>query len=158
MNTKQKLIIAFVLLFLTGVITGVTGTRITYRNMLARALERPSIFSERLNASLGKLSLQPEQEQKIAQILTEFREQRQDLREEFRPRFLKILTDTRQGFLAELTDEQQIEFHNAVGDELPLLQQVFEGCRGGRAQSISRAKGAHGARPRRSIVEERLVW
>ena len=127
MNTKQKLIIAFAVLFVTGVITGVTGTRITYRNMLARALERPSIFSERLNASLAKLSLTPKQDQKIAQILTEFREQRQGLREEFRPRLWKILTDTRQGILAELTDEQQIEFHNAVRDDLPLLQQVFEG-------------------------------
>ena len=126
MNTKQKLIIAFIVLFLTGVITGVTGTRITYRNMLARALERPSIFSERVNASLAKLSLPPEQDQKIAQILKEFREQTQNLREEFRPRLWKILTDTRQGILAELTDEQQIEFHNAVRDDLPLLQQVFE--------------------------------
>ena len=120
MNTKRKLIIAFVVLFVTGVITGVTGTRITCRNMLARALERPSIFSERLDASLGKLSLPPEQDQKITQILTEFREERQGLREEFRPRLWKILTDTRQGILAELTDEQQIEFHNAVRDDLPI--------------------------------------
>ena len=38
MNTKSKLIIAFVVLFLTGVVTGVMGTRIVYRNMLAKAL------------------------------------------------------------------------------------------------------------------------
>ena len=126
MNTKLKITIAFVILYLTGVITGVMGTRIVYRNMLANALERPSILSERVDASLSNLSLSPEQDQKIAQILTEFREQRQGLREEFRPRFWKILTDTRQGILAELTDEQQIEFHNAVRDDLPLLQQVFE--------------------------------
>ena len=71
MNTKSKLIIAFVVLFLTGVVTGVMGTRIVYRNMLAKALERPSILSERVEASLGNLSLSPEQDQKIAQILTE---------------------------------------------------------------------------------------
>ena len=127
MNTKSKLITAFVVLFLTGVITGVTGTRIAYRNMLAKALEGTSILSEHVEANLGKLSLPLEQDQKIAQVLTEFREQTQNLREEFRPRFWKILTDTRQGILAELTDEQQIEFHNAVRDDLPLLQQVFEG-------------------------------
>jgi hypothetical protein len=126
MNTKSKLIIAFVVLFLTGVITGVTGTRIAYRNMLAKALERSSILSERVEASLGKLSLPPEQDQKIAQILTESREQRQDLREEFRPRLWTILTDTRQRILAELTPEQQVELRKTVRDDLPLLQWMLE--------------------------------
>ena len=126
MNTKSKLTIAFVLLFLTGLVTGVMGTRIAYRNMLAKALERPSLLSERVEASLGKLSLLPEQDRKIAQILTEVRERNQDLREEFRPRLWTILTDTRQRILAELTPEQQVEFRKTVRDDLPLLQRVFE--------------------------------
>ena len=53
MNTKSKLTIAFVVLFLTGVLAGVMGTRIVYRNMLDNALERPSILSKRVEASLG---------------------------------------------------------------------------------------------------------
>ena len=126
MNTKSKLITAFVVLFLIGVITGVTGARIAYRNMLAKALERPSILSERVETSLGNLSLSPEQDQKIAQILTEFREQTQDLREEFRPRLLTILTDTRQRILAELTPEKQVEFRKTVRDDLPMLQLMIE--------------------------------
>ena len=126
MNTKQKRIIAFVVLLLTGVMIGVTGTRIAYRTMLAKALEQPSILSERLDANLGKLSLPPEQDQKIAQILKEFHAQSQDLRAEFRPRLWKILTDTRQSILAELTHEQQVEFRKAVRDDLPLLQLMIE--------------------------------
>ena len=126
MNTKSKLIIAFVVLFLTGVVTGVMGTRIVYRNMLAKALERPSILSERVEASLGNLSLSPEQAQKIAQILTESREQSQNLREEFRPRFWTILTETHRKIDSELTPEQRSQFRNAVRDNLPLLQRVIE--------------------------------
>ena len=36
MNKKSKLITALVVLFLTGVITGITGTRIAYRNMMPK--------------------------------------------------------------------------------------------------------------------------
>ena len=126
MNKKSKLITALVVLFLTGVITGIMGTRISYRNMLDKALEGTPILSERVEANLGKLTLPLEQDQKIAQILKEFREQTQDLREEFRPRLLTILTDTRQRILAELTPEQQGEFRKIVRDDLPLLQLMIE--------------------------------
>ncbi len=126
MNTKSKLTIAFVLLFLTGVITGVMGTRIVYRKMLANALERPSILWERVEASLGNLSLSPEQGQKIGQIVTESREQSQNLREEFRPRLWTILTETHQKIDSELTPEQRSQFRRAVRDDLPLLQRVIE--------------------------------
>jgi len=126
MNIQLKRIIAFVLILFVGVIIGVMGTRIAFRALLAKALEKLSIVSEKFDASLKKLTLPPEQEQKVAQILKEFHDQRQNLRAEFQPRLRKILTDTRQGILAELTHEQQIEFRNAVRDELPLLWQIFE--------------------------------
>ena len=126
MNIQLKRITAFVLILFVGVMIGVMGTRIAFRALLAKALEKPSIVSEKFDASLKKLTLPPEQEQKVAQILKEFHDQRQNLRAEFQPRLRKILTDTRQGILAELTHEQQIEFRNAVRDELPLLWQIFE--------------------------------
>ena len=126
MNIQLKRVTAFVLILFAGVIIGVMGTRIAFRALLAKALEKPSIVSEKFDASLKKLTLLPEQEQKVAQILKEFHDQRQNLRAEFQPRLRKILTDTRQGILAELTHEQQIEFRNAVRDELPLLWQIFE--------------------------------
>ena len=126
MNIQLKRITAFVLILFVGVMIGVMGTRIAFRALLAKALEKPSIVSEKFDASLKKLTLPPEQEQKVAQILKEFHDQRQNLRAEFQPRLRQILTDTRQGILAELTHEQQIEFRNAVRDELPLLWQIFE--------------------------------
>lgn len=126
MNNHLKRITAFVLILFLGGIMGVMGTRIAFRALLAKALAKPSIVSEKFDASLEKLTLPPEQEQKIVQILQEFHDQRQNLRAEFQPRFQKILTDTRQSILAELTHEQQVEFRKALRDELPLLQQIFE--------------------------------
>lgn len=125
MNTKLKLTIAFVLLFLTGVITGVMGTRIVFRNMLANVLESPFIL-ERIEASLSDLSLSPEQDQKIAQIITASTEESQKLREEFQPRFWTMLTETRRQIDSELTSEQRSQFRRALRDDLPLLQRVIE--------------------------------
>ena len=125
MNTKLKLTIAFVLLFLTGVITGVMGTRIVFRNMLANVLESPFIL-ERIEANLSDLSLSPEQDQKIAQIITASTEESQKLREEFQPRFWTILRETRRQIDSELTSEQRSQFRRAVRDDLPLLQKVIE--------------------------------
>jgi len=79
MNIQLKRIIAFVLILFVGVIIGVMGTRIAFRALLAKALEKPSIVSEKFDASLKKLTLPPEQEQKVAQILKEFHDQRQNL-------------------------------------------------------------------------------
>lgn len=125
MNTKLKLTIAFVLLFLTGVITGVMGTRIVFRNMLANVLESPFIL-ERIEANLSDLSLSPEQDQKIAQIITASTEESQKLREEFQPRFWTMLRETRRQIDSELTSEQRSQFRRAVRDDLPLLQKVIE--------------------------------
>lgn len=125
MNTKLKLTIAFVLLFLTGVITGVMGTRIVFRNMLANVLES-SFILERIEASLSDLSLSPEQDQKIAQIITASTEESQKLREEFQPRFWTMLTETRRQIDSELTSEQRSQFRRALRDDLPLLQRVIE--------------------------------
>ena len=125
MKTKLKLTIAFVLLFLTGVITGVMGTRIVFRNMLANVLESPFIL-ERIEANLSDLSLSPEQDQKIAQIITASTEESQKLREEFQPRFWTMLRETRRQIDSELTSEQRSQFRRAVRDDLPLLQKVIE--------------------------------
>ena len=125
MNTKLKLTIAFVLLFLTGVITGVMGTRIVFRNMLANVLESPFIL-ERIEANLSDLSLSPEQDQKIAQIITASTEESQKLREKFQPRFWTMLRETRRQIDSELTSEQRSQFRRAVRDDLPLLKKVIE--------------------------------
>ena len=117
MNIKSKITISLFLMFLIGVITGIMWTRIVSRNMLANALERPFIL-ERLDARLGNLSLSPEQDQKIQQILLESRDKGQNLRNQFQT----VLMEIRRKINNELTAEQRSQFRREVNDGLPLLQ------------------------------------
>ncbi len=121
MNIKSKITISLFLIFLIGVITGIMWTRIVSRNMLANALERPFIL-ERLEARLGNLSLSPEQDQKIQQILLESRDKVQNLRNQFQT----VLMEIRRKINNELTAEQRSQFRREVNDGFPLLQRAIE--------------------------------
>ena len=120
MNIKSKITISLFLIFLIGVITGIMWTRIVSRNMLANALERPFIL-ERLEARLGNLSLSPEQDQKIQQILLESRDKGQNLRNQFQT----VLMEIRRKINNELTAEQRSQFRREVNDGFPLLQRAI---------------------------------
>jgi hypothetical protein len=126
MKTRLQLTVAIALIFLTGTLVGVMGTRIVFRNMLAEALERPSILSDSVEISLDSLSLNPDEHDTIMRLLSESLTERQALREEFRPRFWNILTETHQKIYSELTPEQRRQFRREVRDELPLLGSVLE--------------------------------
>ena len=126
MKTRSKLTVGIALIFLTGTLVGVMGTRVVFRHMLAEALERPSILSESVESSLDSLSLNPDEHDTITRLLAESRTERQTLREEFRSRFLNILTETRRKIDNELTPEQRRQFRREVRDELPLLGRVIE--------------------------------
>ena len=121
MNIKSKITISLFLIFLIGVITGIMWTRIVSRNMLANALERPFIL-ERLEARLGNLSLSPEQDKKIQQILLESRDKGQNLRNQFQT----VLMEIRRKINNELTAEQRSQFRREVNDGFPLLQRAIE--------------------------------
>ena len=121
MNIKSKITISLFLIFLIGVITGIMWTRIVSRNMLANALEKPFIL-ERLEARLGNLSLSPEQDQKIQQILLESRDKGQNLRNQFQT----VLMEIRRKINNELTAEQRSQFRREVNDGFPLLQRAIE--------------------------------
>ena len=126
MKTRSKLSVGIALIFLTGTLVGVMGTRVVFRHMLAEALERPSIFSDSVQSSLDSLSLNPDEHDTITRLLAESRTERQALRDEFRSRFWNILTETRRKIDSELTPEQRRQFRREVRDELPLLGRVIE--------------------------------
>ena len=126
MKTKSKLTVGITLIFLTGTLVGVMGTRVVFRHMLAEALERPSILSDSVESSLDSLSLKPDEHDTIMRLLSESLTERKALREEFRSRFLNILTETRRKIDNELTPEQRRQFRREVRDELPLLGRVVE--------------------------------
>ena len=126
MKTKSKLTVGITLIFLTGTLVGVMGTRVVFRHMLAEALERPSILSDSVESSLDSLSLKPDEHDTIMRLISESLTERKALREEFRSRFLNILTETRRKIDNELTPEQRRQFRREVRDELPLLGRVIE--------------------------------
>ena len=126
MKTKSKLTVGITLIFLTGTLVGVMGTRVVFRHMLAEALERPSILSDSVESSLDSLSLKPDEHDTIMRLLSESLTERKALREEFRSRFLNILTETRRKIDNELTPEQRRQFRREVRDELPLSGRVIE--------------------------------
>ena len=126
MKTRSKLTVGITLIFLTGTLVGVMGTRVVFRHMLAEALERPSILSDSVESSLDSLSLNPDEHDTIMRLLSESLTERKALREEFRSRFLNILTETRRKIDNELTPEQRRQFRREVRDELPLLGRVIE--------------------------------
>lgn len=126
MKTRSKLTVGIALIFLTGTLVGVMGTRVVFRHMLAEALERPSIFSDSVESSLDSLSLNPDEHDTITRLLAESRTERQALQEDFRSRFWNILTETRRKIDSELTPEQRRQFRREVRDELPLLGRVIE--------------------------------
>ena len=126
MKTKSKLTVGITLIFLTGTLVGVMGTRVVFRHMLAEALERPSILSDSVESSLDSLSLKPDEHDTIMRLLSESLTERKALREEFRSRFLNILTETRRKIDNELTPEQRRQFRREVRDELSLLGRVIE--------------------------------
>ena len=126
MKTRSKLTVGITLIFLTGTLVGVMGTRVVFRHMLAEALELPSILSNSVEKTLDSLSLDPDEYDTIIRALSESLAERQALKEEFRSRFLNIATETRRKIDSELTPEQRRQFRREVRDELPLLGRVIE--------------------------------
>jgi len=126
MKTRSKLTVGITLIFLTGTLVGVMGTRVVFRHMLAEALELPSILSDSVEKTLDSLSLDPDEHDTIMRALSESLAERQALKEEFRSRFLNIATETRRKIDSELTPEQRRQFRREVRDELPFLGRVIE--------------------------------
>ena len=126
MKTRSKLTVGITLIFLTGTLIGVMGTRVVFRHMLAEALELPTILSDSVEKTLDSLSLDPDEYDTIIRALSESLAERQALKEEFRSRFLNIATETRRKIDSELTPEQRRQFRREVRDELPFLGRVIE--------------------------------
>lgn len=126
MKTRSKLTVGITLIFLTGTLVGVMGTRVVFRHMLAEALELPTILSDSVEKTLDSLSLDPDEHDTIMRALSESLAERQALKEEFRSRFLNIATETRRKIDSELTPEQRRQFRREVRDELPFLGRVID--------------------------------
>ena len=106
-----KLSLLIALVFLAGVAAGVVGTRIAIRHWMNSAIQRPEKVQMLLERNLRwRLHLDARQRVEVHRILTDARVQLRDLRQEYRPQFVAIVTNTEAQISAILTPEQEARF------------------------------------------------
>ena len=106
-----KLSLLIALVFLAGVAAGVVGTRIAIRHWVNTAVQRPQNFQMLLERNLRwRLRLNAQQRVEVHRILTGARVQLRDLRQEYRPQVVAVLTNTEAQISAVLTPEQEARF------------------------------------------------
>ena len=118
-----KLSLLVALIFLAGVATGVVGTRIAIRHWVSSAIQRPEKVQMLLERNLSRrLHLDARQRVEVHRILTEARGQLRDLRQEYRPQHVAIITNTEAQISAILTPEQQARFKRMQRENRRYLQ------------------------------------
>ncbi|MGH7993185.1 MAG: hypothetical protein ACREDQ_06695 [Limisphaerales bacterium] len=106
-----KLSLLIALVFLAGVAAGVVGTRIAIRHWVNTAIQRPQNFQMLLERNLRwRLHLDARQRGEVHRILTDTRVQLRDLRQQYRPQVVVVLTNTEAQISAILTPEQEARF------------------------------------------------
>ncbi|HLX96099.1 MAG TPA: hypothetical protein VKU37_10185 [Verrucomicrobiae bacterium] len=118
-----KLLALITLVFMAGVAAGVVGTRLVIRHWVNTAIQRPENFQLLLERNLRwRLQLDPRQRVKVHRILTDARVQLRDLRQEYRPQVVAVLTNTEAQISAVLTPEQQARFERMQQENQHFLQ------------------------------------
>ncbi len=118
-----KLLTLVTLVFLAGVAAGVVGTRLVIRHWVNTAVQRPENFQLLLERNLRwQLRLDARQRVEVHRILTDTRVQLRDLRQEYRPQVIAVLTNTEAQISAILTPEQQARFEEMQQQNQHFLQ------------------------------------
>jgi hypothetical protein len=118
-----KLLALVTLVFLAGVAAGVVGTRLVIRHWVNTAVQRPENFQLLLERNLRwQLRLDARQRVEVHRILTDTRVQLRDLRLEYRPQVVAVLTNTEAQISAILTPEQQARFEEMQQQNQHFLQ------------------------------------
>ena len=118
-----KLSLLLALVFLAGVAAGVVGTRVAIRHWVNSAIQRPERVQMLLERNLRwRLRLDARQRVQVHRILTDARGQLRDLRQEYRPQFVAIVTNTEAQISAILTPEQQARFERMQQENRRFLQ------------------------------------
>ena len=106
-----KLFVLVTLVFLAGMAAGVVGTRVFIRHWVSSAIQRPENVQILMERNLRRqLHLDARQRVEVHRILTEARVQLRDLRKEYRPQVVAVLTNTEAQISTVLTPEQQAQF------------------------------------------------
>jgi hypothetical protein len=108
---KLKVWLVVAAVFVSGFAAGVVVTRGVVRHFVRAIATNPDrmrgLIEKRLTA---RLRLDPEQHQKVSQVLTNTEGELKALRREFAPRFVAILTNAESEISVVLTPEQRERF------------------------------------------------
>jgi Spy/CpxP family protein refolding chaperone len=118
-----KLSLLVALVFLAGVAVGVVGTRIAIRHWVSSAIQRPEKVQMLIERNLRwRLRLDASQQAQAHRILTDTRGQLRELRQEYRPQLVAIVTNAEAQIFTILTPEQQARFERMQRENRRLFQ------------------------------------
>ena len=124
MKTLKSLLLV-ALVFLAGVAVGVVGTRAVVRRVVSQAISHPEIIQARIERNLAfRLRLDDSQRVKLHEIMSDTHGQLKDLRREYRPRVVLVLSNANDQITALLTPEQLARFEKWKQENRPLLESV----------------------------------
>jgi hypothetical protein len=116
-----KLVLLLALVFLSGAVAGVVGTRAVVRRVVQQAVLHPERVQSVIERSLTrKLKLDAGQQVKLRGILSGAHGQLKDLRREYGPQYGLIVSNVSGQITAMLSPEQQVRFQ-----ELKLKNRVL---------------------------------
>jgi len=123
-----KLLLLVGLVFLAGVVAGVVGTRIAVRHWVHSAISRPQMVQTAIERRLQwQLQLDAGQQAQVHQILTDARRQLKELRQEYRPQVVEIVSNADAKISALLTPAQQERFEQMKQRNRAFLRPVEPG-------------------------------
>jgi hypothetical protein len=123
-----KILLLVGLVFLAGVVAGVVGTRIAIRHWVHSAIQRPQIVQTLIERRLNRqLRLDANQQAQVHQILTGARGQLRELRQEYRPQVVLIVSNADVEISALLTPAQQRRFEKMKLENRAFLQPAEPG-------------------------------
>jgi len=118
-----KLLLLVGLVFLAGAMAGVVGTRIAIRHWLRSALQRPQMVQTLIERRLQqRLRLDANQQAQVHQILTDARGQLKNLRQEYRPQIVLIVSNADVEISTLLTPAQRQRFEKMKQENRAFIQ------------------------------------
>ena len=110
-----KIVAGLLLVFTAGMVVGVVGTRIVIRRVIRQTIKNPGLVRDGIERNLTrKLKLNPTQHAQVEEILTDSQKQMRELRSQFQPQFLTILTNSHDKISAVLKPEQREKFEKLI--------------------------------------------
>jgi len=104
-------ILLLLLVFMSGLVVGVVGTRIAVRHFVQRAMTNPDRVQGFVERDLAwKLRLDESQRVQLHEILSTSRGQLRELRQQIQPQMTLVFSNANSQITAMLTPEQQARY------------------------------------------------